>query len=417
MEAFLDTLLEATGLNAEALDRVDDAHRDEDTRVAPVSVSPPSISIDRSEIDPDGDPSDPASIDRTRGKSTGVATSLDRVSSSTAVRNCIDPFLFGDFNTPAAALVPVDSSSPRVGLASLPPPSFTNHALAFPGVGGLRPSSSSRASASSALASADSNLIVSNPPSSIESTNAFAPPRSDPSIALSLNNASSSTASDDPSASASASTAPARLPPRGPSRILIIRPRPTRTRVIARVTTPTSSSDSIDVATRLPSRSSRVANARAATSTAMARIVDGCRARAPMMMIDARARDATRRETIVERERTHTNKNAFDSSASTRANRRRCARAGARGRRALALTLARARARENPRPEMDVYSTVHDSSSVGVDVRPARAGTRVFAPLDRTATRGVMGLVSHSIWRNTYLCTISMERLDMGQRK
>ena len=171
MEAFLDTLLEATGLNAEALDRVDDAHRDEDTRVAPVSVSPPSISIDRSEIDPDGDPSDPASIDRTRGKSTGVATSLDRVSSSTAVRNCIDPFLFGDFNTPAAALVPVDSSSPRVGLASLPPPSFTNHALAFPGVGGLRPSSSSRASASSALASADSNLIVSNPPSSIESTN------------------------------------------------------------------------------------------------------------------------------------------------------------------------------------------------------------------------------------------------------
>jgi len=82
MEAFLDTLLEATGLNAEALDRVDDAHRDEDTRVAPVSVSPPSISIDRSEIDPDGDPSDPASIDRTRGKSTGVATSLDRVSSS-----------------------------------------------------------------------------------------------------------------------------------------------------------------------------------------------------------------------------------------------------------------------------------------------------------------------------------------------
>ena len=142
MEAFLDTLLEATGLNAEALDRVDDAHRDEDTRVAPVSVSPPSISIDRSEIDPDGDPSDPASIDRTRGKSTGVATSLDRVSSSTAVRNCIDPFLFGDFNTPAAALVPVDSFSPRVGLASLPPPSFTNHALAFPGVGGLRPSSS-----------------------------------------------------------------------------------------------------------------------------------------------------------------------------------------------------------------------------------------------------------------------------------
>ena len=268
MEAFLDTLLEATGLNAEALDRVDDAHRDEDTRVAPVSVSPPSISIDRSEIDPDGDPSDPASIDRTRGKSTGVATSLDRVSSSTAVRNCIDPFLFGDFNTPAAALVPVDSFSPRVGLASLPPPSFTNHALAFPGVGGLRPSSSRRASASSALASADSNLIVSNPPSSIESTNAFAPPRSDPSIALSLNNASSSTASDDPSASSS-STAPARLPPRGPSRIRrIIRPRPTRTRVIARVTTPTSSSDSIDVATRLPSRSSRVANARAMNAIA-----------------------------------------------------------------------------------------------------------------------------------------------------
>ena len=295
MEAFLDTLLEATGLNAEALDRVDDAHRDEDTRVAPVSVSPPSISIDRSEIDPDGDPSDPASIDRTRGKSTGVATSLDRVSSSTAVRNCIDPFLFGDFNTPAAALVPVSSSSPRVGLASLPPPSFTNHALAFPGVGGLRPSSSSHASASSALASADSNLIVSNPPSSIESTNAFAPPRSDPSIALSLNNASSSTASDNPSSS----TAPARLPPRCPSRFLIIRPRPTRTRVIARVTTPTSSSDSIDVATRLPSRSSRVGNARAATSTAMARIVDGCRARAPMM-IDARARDATRRDAIVD---------------------------------------------------------------------------------------------------------------------
>jgi hypothetical protein len=32
----------------------------------------------------------------------------------------------------------------------------------------------------------------------------------------------------------------------------------------------------------------------------MARIVDGCRARAPMM-IDARARDATRRDAIVER--------------------------------------------------------------------------------------------------------------------
>ena len=55
------------------------------------------------------------------------------------------------------------------------------------------------------------------------------------------------------------------------------------------------------------------------------------------------------------------------------------ARAGARGRRALTLTLARARARENPRPAMDVYSMGHDSSSVGVDVRPARAGTRVSA--------------------------------------
>jgi hypothetical protein len=66
---------------------------------------------------------------------------------------------------------------------------------------------------------------------------------------------------------------------------------------------------------------------------------------------------------------------------------------------------------------MDVYSTGHDSSSVGVDVRPARAGTRVAAPLDRTATRGVMGLVSHSIWMEIYLWNISMERLDMGQRK
>lgn len=37
MEAFLDTLLDATGLNADVLDSVDDAHRDDDTRCAPVS--------------------------------------------------------------------------------------------------------------------------------------------------------------------------------------------------------------------------------------------------------------------------------------------------------------------------------------------------------------------------------------------
>ena len=44
-----------------------------------------------------------------------------------------------------------------------------------------------------------------------------------------------------------------------------------------------------------------------------------------------------------------------------------------------------------------MYSTVHDSSIVGVDGLAARRiggeETRVAVPLDRTATRGVMGRV------------------------
>ena len=75
--------------------------------------------------------------------------------------------------------------------------------------------------------------------------------------------------------------------------------------------------------------------------------------------------------------------------------RRACGRAREARR---ALTLARARAREKIRHwRWNVYSTVHDSSIVGVDGLAARRiggeETRVAVRLDRTATRGVMGRV------------------------
>ena len=93
---------------------------------------------------------------------------------------------------------------------------------------------------------------------------------------------------------------------------------------------------------------------------------------------------------------------------------RACGRA--REARAGADAGARARARESETGDgMCIRRVMTRRVSVSTSAPHARG--RASSPLDRTAMRGVMGLVSHSIWRNTYLWNISMERLDMGQRK